>query len=241
MRLIRPHDRSMMSRIGRHVARLMLLPLLYVSVASAQSTGSIQAQSCLWGARKALGPGAAVLKCAHLAGAPGLGCVAAVRLRQFPDTADGIPVSKLVVLRQVSSSRWATELTADRNWIRNQAGYLGFDADSSIDPSYRITGYRVSFQDRNSDDVPGFTIFLYYLTPGGENDGLPVEVSWNPPVGRFQWFAYEAEPHGFRSETKNPPRIRTSRKQVALVYCGRRSNVGGDAHDARLANRIAAG
>jgi hypothetical protein len=132
-----------------------------------------------------------------------------VRLRQFRETADGIPVSKFVVLRQVSSSGWSIVLTADKNWIRNDAGYVGFEAGSSIDDSYRITGYRVSFFDHNSDGVPGFTISLYYLTPSGDNDGLPMEVGWNPSVGRFQWFAYEVEPHGFRPEVKNPPHIRT--------------------------------
>jgi hypothetical protein len=114
-----------------------------------------------------------------------------------------------VILRQASSCRWNTELTADKNWVRNDAGYVGFDADSSIDASYHITGYRVSLEDRNSDGTPGFTVYLYYLTPGGENEGVPLEVSWNPSVGRLQWFAYEVEPHGFRPEVKNPPHIRT--------------------------------
>lgn len=201
------------SRVRKLAASLVcaFVALAHVEpMASGQGhSADSSARSCLKAAKKALGPEAVILKCGYLTGRRPLECVAAVRLRQFRETADGTPVSKFVILRQVSSSGWSTDLTADKNWIRNDAGYVGFEADSSIDDSYRITGYRVSFFDHNSDGVPGFTISLYYLTPSGENDGTSVEVSWNPSVGRFQEFDYGGDPEGFRPEVKNPPHIRT--------------------------------
>jgi hypothetical protein len=166
--------------------------------------GQDPAERCAEAARNALGPRAEVLKCGQLTGTGVLEVVAAVLLKQFRTTADGIPVSKLMVLRQIQS-RWVVELTADRNPIRNSVGYLGLDF---IDDSDRYSRYRISFYDEGSHKIPGFTIALFYLSPRGENEGVPVEISWNRSLGRFQEYTENHEPEGFQSENKNPQHIR---------------------------------
>lgn len=195
------------------VALLALLPLLFVGTVYSQSDASNQlhasdgtAQSCLEAAKTTLGPDAEVLKCGHLTGTDALETVAVIRLKQFEETEDGVPISKFVFLRQ-EKSRWTVELSVDRkNWIKNSAGYIGIDF---IDDSADFIGYRASFSDRRSDGFPGFTIYLYFLAPSGHNEGIATEVAWNPLVKRFQEFAYSQDPVGFRPEVKNPPHIRS--------------------------------
>lgn len=170
-------------------------------------TGSAQGNDssriCLEAAKEALGPTASVLRCGHLTGGEALEVAAGTKLTQFKETKDGgIAVSKLVVLRR-NGSQWFTEFTADKNWMRNNVGYIGLEF---IDDSFRIFGYRVFFLDRRFDDAAGFTIRLEYMIPNGETDeGIPTEISWNPSVKRFQEFAYGEDPEGFRPEIVNPP------------------------------------
>jgi len=193
--------------------------------ASGQSAGLSQAQSCLEAAAKALGPEAVVLKCGHLSGTDALETAAAVRLKQFRSTADGIPVSRLVVLRK-DNSEWCVELAVDGQSMRNDSGYI--EELSSISGTF--IGYRASFSDRGSDDADevGFTIWLYFLHVGGRNEGLPLQISWNRSAGRFQEFAYDDDPKQFKPEIKNPPRPselqkREKRCQVPFLRCaGRR-------------------
>jgi hypothetical protein len=185
-----------------------LLLFLSAQVGVGKTRGSSGAQeSCLAAARAALGPGAVVLKCGHLIGPGDLEVAAAIPLRPFRADASGTAVSRLVILRKAAgTSRWVNEFTADKDWTRNPAGYVGVEY---IDDSFKYTGYRVSFSGRRSDGAPGFTLFLFSLNPNGSNEGVPLEVGWNRSVKRFQEFSYEAEPVGFRAEIKNPPHIRT--------------------------------
>jgi hypothetical protein len=132
-------------------------------------------------------------------------------LQKFRTTADGIPLSKFVIIKEVSDSHWSAELIGDNNWIRNDAGYLGLEF---IDDSERFSGYRVSVEEHRSGGVPGFTFYVYYLAPNGEDEGIAVEIGWNPSVGRFQEFQYGADPEGFRNEVRNPPHIRSAPSPV---------------------------
>ena len=192
---------------GSQAVLLVFLPLLSVSVRAGQSADSNQAASCLQAAKKELGPAAVVLKFGNLTGTSALGCVAGVPLKQSRNTADGTPVSSFVILRQSLSPGWKTELTGDKSWMRNDTGYLGLEF---IDDSHPSAGYRIGFKDRRSDGEPGFVLYVYYLSPRAEDEGLPVEISWNPKVGRFQEFDYGIDLHGigFRSEVKNPRHVR---------------------------------
>ena len=203
--------------IGRRRRRLdctrllLLLPWLFAVVAQAQPTASGShspdkpARSCVEAARKALGPEAAVLKCGHLTGSDALETVAAIRLKQFKETKDGVPVATLVVLRR-EKSQWITALTIDHYSIRNSIGYIAMDY---IDDTPQETGYRVSFSGERSQRVPGFTITILYLNPDGQIEGASTDISWNPAVRRFQEYTENHDPEGFQQEKKNLPHIRT--------------------------------
>ena len=146
------------------------------------STTQSASQACLSAARNFLGPAAQVAKCGDLTGTGELEVAAFVRLKELRTTADGIPLSKLVVLRQ-EKSRWVVELAADQKPPRNPVGYIGIDY---IDDSRELGLYRVSFYDEGSHEIPGFTIDLFYLSPRGQNEGIPVEIAWNRSLARFQ-------------------------------------------------------
>jgi len=128
--------------------------------------------------------------------------IAFVRLKQFSEDQNGIPVSRLVILQKVDS-QWKTALDAARQ-IQNPAGYVGIDY---IDDSQQYLGYRANFLDRRSDGKPAFLVQLSYLRTDGKPEGVPIEISWNPTAGRFQEFSVNQEPEGFKTELKNPPHI----------------------------------
>ncbi len=144
--------------------------------------------------------------CGHLTGTHALETVAVLGLPQFHENEDGIAVSKLIILRK-RRSEWNIELTADReNWIRNGLGYIGVDF---IDDSADFVGYRISFSGERSRRTPRFTVTFFYLSPKGHTEGVSLGVTWNPAVGRFQEYATNEDPTGFKPEVKNPPHIRS--------------------------------
>lgn len=197
--------RSLRLRVEMPVLLLLLLTVSACrETASASggqqkpSTKDSNIEKCLAEARDVLGPEAEVLKCGRLTDAAGLETVAAIRHQHF-QSGEGIPVSKLVILRE-SALRWQVELNVDK-WITNHSGYLGIEF---IDDSAEHVGYRVNFSDHRSDDAPGFTVQLRYLHRNGASE-WPIEISWNPAVKRFQTYAYDEDPPRFESEVKNPP------------------------------------
>jgi len=180
-------------------------PVQAATIPSKSHISAKAEQDCLAAAKKALGLDAVVLQCGHLTGTVALETVAAIQLKKFSTNADGIAVSKFVVLRQ-ERARWITELTADNYPPRNSVGYIGIDF---IDDSDLQGRYRVSFDGVGSTQTPGFTIYTYYLSPRGHNEGIAVEIGWNPAVGRFEELADDQYPQKFKSEIKNPPHIHT--------------------------------
>jgi hypothetical protein len=163
-------------------------------------------EDCLGAARKVLGPTAQVAKCGALLGGPSLQTVAFAKLKQFDENQNGIPVSRLVILRKVDS-QWSVALDVDKQ-IQNPSGYVGIDY---IDDSQVYPGFRVLLSDRRSDGKTALDLQLYYLGLDGKTEGVPVEISWNPVAGRFQEFSVNSEPEGFRAELKNPPHIHTAK------------------------------
>jgi len=162
--------------------------------------------SCRQAGKAALGPAAKILKCGKLIGQRSLDAIAAIPLRQYPDTGDGIAVSSLVILQR-QKTKWKVVLRADRkNWIRNSAGYIGIDF---IDDSADFVGYRVSFSNEEAPAAPKFTIWLSYLRRSGHSEGIATEIKWNPSIRKFQEYTDTQDPAGFRSEIKNPPHFHT--------------------------------
>jgi hypothetical protein len=162
--------------------------------------------SCLQAARKLLGSNAEVIKCGHLSDAAHLQAVVAIRVPSLKDDRNGIPISKLAILRQ-GNSGWDSEINVDKE-ITNAAGYVGFNF---IDDSHPFPYYRVNFSDRGAKwgarDQSQFTLVLLPMTRDGKVDvgDVGIGIGWNPAVERFQ----EIEPNGekFAPEVKNPKHI----------------------------------
>lgn len=113
----------------------------------------------------------------------------------------GMTIWKMVILRHEPKG-WRTALTASRE-IQNEAGYVGLDY---IDDYFRFMGYQLGLSDERSDHKKAFLVDLVYIErPDGGSDQTPVEIAWNPAVGRYQEWASYQDPEGFRPEIKNPP------------------------------------
>jgi hypothetical protein len=154
-----------------------------------------------------LGPDGQVLKCGHLVDAIGLEAVVVSRVPGLKDSKDGIPISKLLILREVGT-QWNSELKVDRE-ITNSAGYVGSDF---IDDSHPFPYYRAKFTDQGAQwgarPASQFTLVLHSMTRDGKIDpeDIGLGIGWNLAVGRFQ----EIEPDGehFAPEVTAPRHIR---------------------------------
>jgi hypothetical protein len=158
---------------------------------------------CAEAARRAIGQGAAVLKCGFLNEPGVLEVVAGLKRQPQRATDKRILVSKLVLLRR-EPSRWRTALTASKQ-IQNEQGFIGIDF---IDDSAPFWGYSVQFKNHRADDKAGFVLSLAYMATSKDDSEVPVDISWNLAVGRYQEFSMNYEPIGFKPELKNPPHRR---------------------------------
>ena len=157
-------------------------------------------KDCLDAVTKALGPNAQVAKYGHLIGQKSIEVVAYIKLKEFKKYSKGIAISKLVVL-QKTNSHWDTVLNVSKQ-LTNPLGYIGIDF---IDDSQEYPGWLLSLYDHRPDGVPGLCISFGYLRSNGEIEGIPIEISWNKAMARFQEFVINEAPEGFRSEINNPP------------------------------------
>lgn len=105
------------------------------------------------------------------------------------------------VVMQWEGSAWH-ELLQFENNIRSSYDYIGIDF---IDPEARY-GFEIETANKRSDGTDGFTLSFTYLDPNLRPAGVPVEVSWNRKVGRFQEYApNELDPPDFKPEIAHPP------------------------------------
>jgi len=81
-------------------------------------------------------------------------------------------------------------------------GFIGIDF---IDDSAPFWGYSVQFHSHRSDGRPAFVLSLSYMADSQDDTEVPVDISWNPAVGRYQEFSMNYAPFGFKHEIKNPP------------------------------------
>lgn len=183
----------------------------------------VSSAACLDEARKVVGPDAEVVKCGRLTGDSSLVAVAVAKLgpvkgketaKNKKDVDGGVNVSRLVILRELGAE-WRAELDVSSQ-IRNPSGYVATEYINDSEVSY---GYRAFIRDQRPDQPLGLTIEVISLDRNGQWEGSPVEIRWNPAVGRFQEFAANEEPEGFRSEIKNPPHRKSPCTQ-ATADCG---------------------
>jgi hypothetical protein len=160
-----------------------------------------QQQDCLDAARKAMGAEALVVRCGDL-NTPGVQEVVAVLPAKYPPSREtGMTIWKMVILRHEPTG-WRTALTASRE-IQNEAGYVGVEY---IDDYFDFMGYQLRLLDERSGHKKAFDVSLVYIERSdGGSDQIPVEIAWNPAAGRYQEWAYDREPEGFRPEIRNPP------------------------------------
>ena len=182
-----------------------------VSEARAGGAGRVP-QSCLDAVRRLLGPRAEIVKYGGLNGPSVLEAVAIQRLGKPGRGDEAIPISRLIILR-LEASAWKLILDVSENKT-NEAGYVGIDY---IDDSYEFHGYQLLLADHSSDGEVGFTVELIYLNAGGVPEGAPIEIAWNSKVGRYQEYAANEDPVGFKPESKNPPHIRTGGNKGLVV------------------------
>jgi hypothetical protein len=163
-------------------------------------------RDCVEVVRQILGPQAEIVKYGNLDNPSVPEAVAVIRLRRTLDGAAETPISQAVILRR-STAAWKPALRIGKQ-ITNEAGYIGIDY---VDDSYDFHGYRFVLHDRRPDGGRGLTVELSYLNSGGEIDGIPIVISWNEKVGRYQEYTSNQDPPGFRSELKSPPHIKSRR------------------------------
>lgn len=97
------------------------------------------------------------------------------------------------------------ELLRFNDQIRNEHGYIGADY---IDPEYHY-GFTLRTDARRSDGTQGFTMYFRFLNAKLRPEGMPMQVSWNSKVNRFQEYApNELDPPDFKPELRHPPNRR---------------------------------
>jgi hypothetical protein len=164
---------------------------------SQQSTAT--RSECEEEARRVLGSGVQLLRSGDFLHLGVIECLAVVAYSTSQDTVE-LKVRRGVLVEKQGSA-WRILLRFEST-IRNPQGYVGLDV---IDPRYRF-GFAVRLADERSDGTPGFTIYLIYLNQKLKPEGLPVEVSWNRKVSRFQEYApNELDPPDYKPEIANPP------------------------------------
>lgn len=146
------------SRATLSVISCMVVACFQFSTGKAAPPADEASYDCRSAAKSALGPDAEVGRCGHLVGGASLEAVAFIKLRRFADGRDGLPVSRLVILRR-DNSHWSVALNIAKQ-IQNSSGYIGIDY---IDDSLQYPGYRVAFLDRRADGKPAFVLKLSYL------------------------------------------------------------------------------
>jgi hypothetical protein len=174
------------------------------SPSPASSATTQQQKECLAAAQKALGVQAQVVRCGEL-NTPGIQEVIAVLpYKLLPSKADSIPIRKMAILRKEPSG-WHTSLTAARE-VQNEAGYVGLDY---IDDDFHYFGYWLTISNEHLDNATELLIDLLDIeNADGSSEAASTEFAWNPAVGRYQEWAYDQNPEGFKPEFKNPPHFK---------------------------------
>lgn len=179
--------------------RVAVLVLFLAAVSGAQNISGIE--SCRTEANRLLGIRAQVLKAGDLLGTGNVQCLVVL-----PYAAKGGSRERKVrrgVIVQREGSTWHELLRFD-DTIRNPQGFVGIDFLDD-EPTF---GFLLETADERSDGTRGFTLYLTWLNPHLQPEGIAVQLAWNRKVRRFQEYApNELDPPDFKPELRNP-RIR---------------------------------
>ena len=177
--------------------RLLMCLLLGFTVLSVAQVSTNQTR-CEAEAKRRLGDVFHVVEFGQLIGDSSLECVL---ILPYSGAAGQELRARSGVVIAWDGKQWR-ELLRFNNQVRNDQGYIGVDY---IDPQYHY-GFALRTNVRRSDGSNGFTMYFRFLDAKLRPDGLPIEVSWNPKVKRFQEYApNELDPPDFKPEVGHPP------------------------------------
>jgi hypothetical protein len=175
-------------------------PLLNTTTTPSEAEFEHEMNDCLTAAKNTLGANADILRCGDLNDPNVLEAVAALRKNAPGNEKGRILVSRLVILRRERSS-WLTALDVSRE-IKNTEGFIGIDYIDDYSP---LWAYSVQFYESLPGGKKCFVISLAYITDERDTNEVPVDISWDPSVGRYREFSLNFQPTGFKPELRNPP------------------------------------
>ncbi len=139
---------------------------------------------------RSLGDGAEILRYGHLSTPDSLEVIGAIPATGIPHPSSAVEVSRLALLRQ-EGNKWVSALSVS-NGIRNNDGAITEPKEKS--PVYQVTFFQHRFDDGRQRWILQFTP----INKTGDPSGLPIHVSWNEMLGRYQRISVEG--YGFQPE-----------------------------------------
>jgi hypothetical protein len=150
-------------------------------------------------AKRVLGNYAEIVKYGEL-NRPGITEAVAVIKRGPESEREGLLVSDLAIL-QFRGAAWKVALSTDRYGAKNSTGYVGVDF---LSDSMARRSFHLKFLDRALGRTR-FTLMLSFEGKSGRAPSLPVVISWNPKVARYE--ALDERGSKFLPEVANPPEL----------------------------------
>ncbi|HEU4414192.1 MAG TPA: hypothetical protein VFT65_05365 [Candidatus Angelobacter sp.] len=174
-------------------------PLLGLLALAASLSAAASAQ-CVAAIQKA-GSNLKILRSGDLIGDGSREYVAVRMLTKQPK--QGMYVSRLVIARAQHGS-CSIVLDAGKNGPQNPVGYVGIEF---IDDGGGFYGYSVEFSSHDRDHKDKEDLYLTWLNPDHEPEGMGLAIGWNKKVGRYQEYQEESSPEMFKTELANPRHI----------------------------------
>jgi hypothetical protein len=115
----------------------------------------------------------------------------------------GIYVSRLLIAR-AEHGHCSIALHAGKSGPKNSVGYIGIEF---IDDGADFHGYSVEFGSDVNDRKHQGDLYLTWLNPGHEPEGMEIAIGWNTKVGRYQEYRLEENSSSeiFKPELRKPP------------------------------------
>lgn len=126
----------------------------------------------------------------------------AVRM-QTKQPKNGMYVSRVVIAR-AQHGRCLIVLDAGKNGPKNPVGYIGIEF---IDDGGDFYGYSVEFASGIRDPKHKGDLYLTWLNPDHEPEGMGIAIGWNEKLGRYQEYQEESSSEMFKKELSNPRHI----------------------------------
>ncbi|HET9837702.1 MAG TPA: hypothetical protein VFR84_05650 [Candidatus Angelobacter sp.] len=127
-----------------------------------------------------------------------------VAVRMLPkQPKKGTYVSRLLIAR-AEHGHCSIVLDAGKSGPKNPVGHIGIEF---IDDGTDFYGYSVEFGSDVNDREHQGDVYLTWLNPNHELEGMAIEIGWNKRVGRYQEYRLEEDGSSemFKPELRKPP------------------------------------